>query len=364
MAKFSIITCEKDFINLSQKWNDLYFRSNSKTVFQSFNWNFQWYKNAHVSDKLFIITMFNQSPKTIDAIFPFVIDKRRTLRFIGDIHSDYGNFLITDFENGRIYEVFKLLKNIINDSKDISSIELKNIVQNNTYLGFISNLFDFKQFTYSTNGFSSISIKSHENFWNCFNYLNSKGRNELKRVYKKNNMLECRLFEISKNIFPKEKVLNLFDEMVYNKVRDKAYLNEAFLVLIESMYNSGDLHVFEVYQADQSFAIKLILKGSENHHIFWIDLYKDIQMINIHSYIEYIKTVCNKETKEFILDFGRGLYDYKLKNFQPNIGLQHTFFYSKSNFRLGIYMFRLALKTLFRNFYKNKKAIINKILIR
>ena len=97
---------------------------------------------------------------------------------------------------------------------------------------------------------------------------------------------------------------------------------------------------------------------------FWIDLFNDINMINIFSYIEYVRTVCNNEDKEFTLDFGRGLYNYKLKNFQPNIGQQYTFFYSKSNKKFIFFTFKYALKASLKYFYKKNKLQINKILRR
>jgi hypothetical protein len=51
--------------------------------------------------------------------------------------------------------------------------------------------------------------------------------------------------------------------------------------------------------------------------MFWIDLYDDVQMVNLYNYISYIslKSVDNK----VCINFGRGAYSYKISNFAPEI---------------------------------------------
>ena len=78
---------------------------------------------------------------------------------------------------------------------------------------------------------------------------------------------------------------------------------------------------------------------------FWIDLYKNQQMINIYHNTSIIKLLTNKESIDFKkndlssksdiinFDFGRGTYDYKMQNFIPKIVQTQNIYYFRSNFR-------------------------------
>ncbi|WP_353661128.1 hypothetical protein [Hydrogenimonas sp. SS33] len=99
-------------------------------------------------------------------------------------------------------------------------------------------------------------------------------------------------------------------------------------------------------------------------YLLWIDIYNDTPLINLSSYVSLIKSLCETENETFRIDFGRGLYDYKIKNFLPEIELQYSYYYAKNE----TLFLRFLTKTLFllgiKNFYKKNKTSINRILRR
>ena len=50
--------------------------------------------------------------------------------------------------------------------------------------------------------------------------------------------------------------------------------------------------------------------------MFWIDMFDDSKMINLFNYISFISK--KSFNNQININFGRGLYRYKIKNFLPN----------------------------------------------
>jgi len=72
---------------------------------------------------------------------------------------------------------------------------------------------------------------------------------------------------------------------------------------------------------DRINSCNIILKGSSNSFMFWIDLFDNLQMINISSYIRFMESVSLE--KALAIDFGRGRYFYKSSNFNPKYHKLH-----------------------------------------
>ena len=68
-------------------------------------------------------------------------------------------------------------------------------------------------------------------------------------------------------------------------------------------------------EKDKTNAINILLKKSPSEFMFWIDLFDDSKMINISSYINFMKSSSLEQS--VIINFGRGRYLYKESNFVP-----------------------------------------------
>ena len=364
--KYKILKTLEEFAEYETVWNDFYKKLENVTPFQSFAWNFHWYKQRYGNHRLQIIVIYKESPAKPSLIAPTMVDGAGALRFIADGHSDHSAFLM-DFGTKRHvhYEILKTLKKAIEENDAINALELKNIDQNDHAAALFVSLLDFKRIMYQSNAFSYIDLTPKQNFLECFDYMTSKQRSELKRVYKKNGSMRSRIVEKSDGMpFPKESIETLRDEMIAAGARDANFMNEKLLGVTEALYEAGllEVHLLEDEKGEAVSANLLLHYGKACTKLFWIDLYRDLPFINLSSYLHYIKRMCEEAKEPFRIDFGRGLYEYKTKNFLPVIEMQYTLYYAKSESGFTKYLLKTNTLMAIKNFYKRHKSTINKVL--
>ena len=363
---YKIISTEKDLFSYKEAWHNLY-KKTDLLPFASFEWNTEWYSKAYRTNFLYIIIVYESSIKAPLAICPMMIDKTGCLRFIADTHSDYGDFLVDpSMKSYKYYEVMKKIVESIQNEPTIKSIELKNIAQKNRNIGLFSSLLDYKKIVYQSNAVSYKNMDPKQNLFDNFDYLSSKQRSELKRVYKKHSNLKCVIYDIKANEFPKSLIEEIVEEMIMNNIRDENFLNKTLLDVIESLYNGGTMIISSLVDENRrTLSMNFILKSRDKSaYLFWIDIYRDIPYLNLSAYLYFIEWLTLNKKESFTIDFGRGLYDYKTKNFIPDIELQFTLYYAKSNFDFIKYLIKLTTLLSIKNFYKKNKSIINKVLHR
>lgn len=354
-------------LKIQQKWRELYDLSNDCKVFQSFEWNYEWYSRVYKNNTLFIIVIFDSENTTPIAICPTMIDSKKCLRFIADKHSDYCNFLIdSKIKSYKYYEVIKKIAKAIQLEPAIKNIELKNISQTNRHIGFFSSFLDFKKIVYQENATSYKNMAPKDNLFKNFDYLSSKQRSELKRLYKKHSNFECKVYDVDTQEFPRGKIEEIVKEMVLNDTRDTNFLNETLLDIIESLYNKGTIIISSLTDRNnETYAMNFIMESrGESVYLFWLDIYRNVPYINLSSYLYFIEWLTLNRKYPFTIDFGRGLYDYKVKNFIPEIKLQFSLFHAKNSIDFIRYLVKLSTIMTIKNFYKKNKSLINRILCR
>lgn len=90
---YKIITDEAGFLAEKESWNAICARMEHKTPFQSFQWNYHWWKHNEPADSLFIIKAFEG--KQVFGYAPIVV-KNKTAQFIGGRDMDYGLFVVVE----------------------------------------------------------------------------------------------------------------------------------------------------------------------------------------------------------------------------------------------------------------------------
>ncbi|WP_286336489.1 GNAT family N-acetyltransferase [Hydrogenimonas cancrithermarum] len=295
-----------------------------------------------------------------------MLDQKKTLRFIADTHSDYSDFLIGPEDNTTLYEICKTIHDIIEQSDEVDSIELKNLNQSSKYLGIFCSRFDYKQILYQTNASSYTSFVGSENVLDAFSYLKAKKRNQIKRLYKKNENLHGVYHTVDTSPFPAETLKEILTDMKKSGLRGDDFLDETLLGIITKLYEAGHLMIQEIKDDKTSLVMNFILKDDrEKRFLLWITIYRNRPKINILSYFILIKKLSMEHIgSRFVLDFGRGLYEYKIVNFLPEINLQFTFYYSKNGIAYVRYLLKQFIILSIKPFYKKHKKTINRILHR
>ena len=364
--EFHIIDDKNGFLTYIESWSELY-KKTALLPFSSFEWNYEWYIKAYKTQSPFIIIAYESSWETPLAICPFMLDSKGCLRFIADAHSDYSDFLIApEIKSHKYYEIMKTIVEAVAKSSKVKTVELKNISQSNKHIAFFSSLLDYKKIIFQSNALSFKKMGAKKSFFENFDYLSSKQRSELKRLYKKHSGFECVIFSTGTHKFPKDEIEEIVKEMVSSNLRDKNFLNGTLLGVIESLYNEGVMIISSLIDKEKKiYSMNFILKNKDKSvYLFWIDIYRNLPYLNLSAYLYFIEWLTLNKKESFTIDFGRGLYDYKIKNFLPDIELQFTLFYAKNNLGFIKYLIKLSLLSSVKNFYKKNKSLINRILKR
>ena len=328
-----------DFKKLKPKWKYLYQKDNQYSVFQSFEFNyFSWTNDIQYKDSKLTIICIEINNK-ICSIFPLYIDSDKRVRFINDVHADFCDCLtikILDFQlvldtikNKFAYHQIKLI-NLKRESKLLS---LKNIP---TFL--------------KASSYSFLNLEKG-NFPENYKIYKSKQKTEFKRIIKTNSINTHTIICSEKSKFPIEEIKSLRKEMIILGYRSKKFLPISMIDLLKELYDRKFI-VLSIVQDDSKVkAISFITSRLENH-MFWIDMFDDSKMINLFNYISFIS---KKSFDNHInINFGRGLYRYKIKNFLPNERYLHSILIYSSRWQ----EFKYKLKT---NLVKLLKYILRKV---
>lgn len=103
---YKIIADEADLLAEKQSWNRICGTMPDSTPFQTWEWNYHWWKHNEHSESLFVIKAFEGS--RIFGYAPLVI-KNKTAEFIGGRHMDYGRFVVAQRQLGVIEGFLELL---------------------------------------------------------------------------------------------------------------------------------------------------------------------------------------------------------------------------------------------------------------
>ena len=318
-----IITTNEKFKELEKDWNDLYNSKINKTPFQSFVFNWSSWNNFLKHEKLnkiWIWSLRNANNKTI-AIVPLYIDKTGILRFINDLHLDFADGLFAIDE--QLYFTIKKLSESIQQDKNIKGLKLSNLTDKSVIFPYIK-CFLKQSFTYSSTEHSYLPFIK-ENKIELSSHLRSRERNSLEKANQHNKHSSFELLRVQEHPFPYDELIEIRNTMHQNGSRVLSFFGEEFLQICEDLYNSDLMVISLTKEESRVIAMStMIYDPALKWYMFWISMYNDKhKMVNIHNYNKVIEECLND--KENTIDFGRGGYDYKFKNYFVNLHIKFDF---------------------------------------
>ena len=340
--KVKIISDINEFFDFKNQWNSI-FTNHDCSFFQSFEFNYYSWATELCNDKLnrlCIIILINNGE--VSTVFPLYIDSKKRLRFINDRHADFCDALSKekyDFEN--------ILSKISNYLK-FDSIHFINL-RKDSFLYYLykenrSRNSILKPFT----KYSDLVVPSGVFPNNVLRYR-SKQKTEFRRVKKKNADKVYHILSKDNSDFPISEIFQLKEKMIDLGLRKANFLDEERLLLLKELYNSNRILISIVKSNIKIHAISFILRN-ENEYLFWIDMYDDSKMINIYNYILFIENISFKNSVK--VNFGRGIYDYKIENFNPDIKQLFAIYIYKNQFNLSLFLFLDEIKSILKLIYK------------
>lgn len=272
----------------------------------------------------------------ITGYLPLYIDEKNIIRFIFDKHTDYCGCVggITD------HHMVKELCKIIENDTTIKGLEFENLLPSDPLLNYTRHHLGIGTVISSYNNHSFLKALPGEGL---LKHLKSLEKSKLKRILKKNEAFSFETLD-NKQDFPMQKIKALRHRMIETKRRESGFLDDNYIDFIRSLYEGGELEIFAKIDNDHLISASFVLINNCGSRIVWIDLYDDVPFINLSAYIEYIQHL-DKNNIVF-LSLGRGSYDYKSKNFLPQIENLYNLRYHKSKFHF-----------LFTNFHPIKQFV-------
>lgn len=299
------------------------FLKHKKISFSSPDFIFFAWQNFFASNKdaelFFVVAKRNGS---VVSYIPLCIDKKGTLRFIFDLHTDFCGVVGDDLD----FSFYKDLHRSIMNEAAIKRINLDNLLPNDPLLNAFKHFFGAGVQICCYNNYSFLESTTDSVF---FKHLKSKEKSELKRIQNKN--VEYNFLVItSEHQFPKEEILKLRQVMISNKVRSSDFFDDSFVRFAQNLFAKDELEIFSKWNNEkQMVSCSLVLKNQELRMV-WIDLYAEVKNINLSAYIDYLHFL--EKQKPITFNFGRGSYDYKAKNFLPNLQNLYNLRFSKSKY--------------------------------
>ncbi len=316
-----VITTKESLLDFKDYWNALYSKCHNISPFQKFS----YIANAidfsfDNKNQLYIITVRDAQAKEWVAIFPLYIDNSGTLRYINFLHTDFCLPLIhPSFAN---FNLIREVADYIKNDKNVKGIVCDNVIADDFIVGSFKA--EFSLFiAYSQNYYSEVQIEkslTDKDSVDAFRSVPSKRKGKLRQIIKKNNN-NCR-FEIFSVIkqqpYPSKSIDALAKRMISSGIRTKDYLSDKMFSFWEKLYNTGVVDIAVMYEDSVEVACSFLLVNETKHeYIEWIVLYVD-KSWNVALCLQ-IEDYLYRTERLSVFNFARGIYDYKLVNFHPDV---------------------------------------------
>ena len=343
--KVRIISELEDLNIIQDDWRDL-FVSVGISTFQSFEFNYYSWKTELSKNKLNrLCVVLLKTNVRISAILPLYIDAQKRLRFINDTHADFCDVLSNESFD------FESILSKISAQYGFNAAHFINLQEGS----FFYDLFKIKScrnsFLKPFEKYSDITISAGSFPDNSLRYT-SKQKTVFRRVKKKNSDSTCYVLSKDDIAFPVKEIHQLKERMIELGLRKDDFLNEDRLLLLKELYDSSRMIVSMTKNKNDINAISFILRN-DSEYLFWIDMYDNTKMINIYNYISFMENIsCGNSVK---INFGRGMYDYKVINFKPDIKQLFAVYLFENQIQLMIFIFIDKIKDVLKSTYKKIK---------
>ncbi|MCM1291729.1 MAG: hypothetical protein NC207_07350 [Bacteroides sp.] len=318
----NIIKDRESLIAIKPEWDSLYNESKSITAFQSFGFvesclDFVDLENS--GNTLYIITIFDSQLKSIVAIFPCILSPKGDLEFINQRHCDFCMPLIKPTKDH--YNLYKELAEHIKDNSKIKGINFQNIPSGLPILSALKYHYKYI-IVRDINFYPIVPIipdETNKHFTDSFITVPSKKRWNLKKSFSQaKENITFRIISSSRdNEYPERVITDLVEAMVHNGSRTSEYFSERMFSWWKKLYYNGVLSFAVVSEGDVPKSCTLVFYNEiKNECVTWIMLYEDSKW-NMRSNLLISEFIYNKG--KGVLNLARGIYDYKVSNFHPDV---------------------------------------------
>ena len=307
-------------------WQKLLDDSPNVTPFQSVDYVIaSWSTMNSNGCKLFVVCYYNPRNNLLQAIFPWYIDVNHTLRYINDTHTDFCGAIVHKEVVGD-YHLWEDVVDSIKNESDIKRVCLDNLSVTSVSIDYF-RLFLCPSVVYCKNAYSVLSIDKKQeghSFIYALNLSNAIDRNRIKKMVNKMEDVELNVYT-SPQPYPMSSIASLMDSMLKQGIREAVYFNEV-RGLIEKLYDAGLIYIYITSKNGSLLAANVFLKNKvDDIYYNWLVFYEDRQF-NLWSLLQSIESISEEGG---CLNFCRGTYEYKIRNFRPRVHNLYTLRWSR-----------------------------------
>lgn len=328
---YKIITDGESFLKEKENWNSVCDNMVDATPFQTWEWNYIWWKNNEPLDSLFIIKAFED--KRTFGYAPVVV-KNNTAEFIGGRDMDYGRFVVS-------FKVFAVIEGFINILLEKGfTLALQEMASRGSQLHMVQKLLENKKrvLVHKTTRTTYIDLNCYESFDSYFKLLSKSMRNKTIKVGLKKNLL------LQKESVTEELLLEIRD--IYLN-RQEARIGESDITwafpIIKEMSRSGLLNVYMARDAEKAVGF-LVSMNYRNAQYIWLVAFKMEYHNSFPGQLLFYQSIKDGfEDGNKSVDFMRGDYDFKLR-WECSIDTNYTAYVFNNNVSYWKYKILFSVK--------------------
>lgn len=299
--EYKIISDEEGLMKEKENWEKICNNMIDATPFQTWEWNYIWWRNNEPPESLFVIKAFEG--KTVFGYAPIVI-KNNTAEFIGGRDMDYGRFVVTCKE-------FAVIEGFINLLLEKGcALAFQEMASRNPQLHMVQKILEDKKryLVHKTTRVAYVDVDRYDSFEEYFKLLSQSMRNKTIKVgLKKNLMLRKELVT--------DKLLSEIEE-IYTDRQDirggTADISWAFPI-IKEMNQANLLNVYMARNQEEAVGFLVSMFYKDVQYI-WLVAFKMGYRDSFPGQMLFYQSIKDGFTDgNRRVDFMRGDYDFKMR---------------------------------------------------
>ena len=348
--ELKIINTEDEFICVKEKWNKIVAKMHDATPFQSWEWNYFWWKEIERMDaELLIMEAFEE--KGVYGFAPLII-KNGKIAFIGDKHFDYGMFICAEQKREIVELYLTKIKEIARNRK--LTVIFQCIPENGDQIALFRDEININKKAILRQQVETANIHLTE-YQNFETYLKAISRSLRKKAIKpcKKAELIFRIESYNKELW--KDILDIYEDRQEDRVGISTL--EWAEPIVRSMSEQGLMKICTLTYNEKRVAYLIFYELNECDYI-WLTAFKKTGNFQLGHYIRYCMIERAYDTGLKKVDMMRGAYAYK-KQWDCNVSSNYEFIIFRNIILKNVYLLMKKCRKVIRDIVYNNNFLFS-----
>lgn len=342
-----IINTEEGFLSVRNKWNKIVYRMVDATPFQTWEWNYYWWKDLEENVELYILEAFEG--KESYGFAPMIV-KNKKIEFIGDKHFDYGMFVVSE----RKREIVELFIEKINFKvkKERITAFLKCIPQKSSEFCFMdeykaNNRLSCLLWQVPTAG---VHLGEYDSFDGYMKAVSGSLRKKAIKPCLKSD-LEYEIESFS------DEVWSDIEAIYSDRQEDRVGTSDIKWAkpIVKAMSNEQLMKISTLSLREKRVAYLIFFDFNGKRYV-WLTAFKKTDNLQLGHFIRYHLIKSSYECQINEVDMMRGAYDYK-KQWDCNVFYNYEFILFSNIFQKIYYLAYRRCRKILRDIVYNNRVL-------